>query len=75
MTENCVLYTRNSKDRANISPAAQRTELREFAKRKGYKIVREFSDAAVSANDSPPQFAAMLRELNNAPRIVCDSAD
>ena len=50
MTENCVLYTRNSKDRADISPAAQRTELREFAKRKGYKIVGEFSDAAVSAN-------------------------
>ena len=45
-----VLYSRSSKDRNDISPAAQRSELRAYADRKGYRVVGDFSDAAVSAN-------------------------
>jgi hypothetical protein len=30
-TEKCVLYTRSSKDRADISPAAQKSELISYA--------------------------------------------
>ena len=67
-TEKCVLYTRSSKDGHDISPAAQRTELRAYAERKGYRIVGDYSDAAVSANDNPPQLAEMLRELKNPKR-------
>jgi DNA invertase Pin-like site-specific DNA recombinase len=67
-TEKCVLYTRSSKDGHDISPATQRAELRAYAERKGYKIVGDFSDAAVSANDDPPQLARMLQELNNRKR-------
>ncbi len=67
-TENCVLYTRSSKDGHDIAPDTQRTELRAFATTKGYQIVGDYSDAAVSANDKPPQLAAMLRELSNKRR-------
>jgi len=66
--ESAVLYTRSSKDAHDISPAAQRAELKTFAKKKGYRIVGDYSDAAISANDNPPQLAAMLRELKDPAR-------
>ena len=66
--ENCILYTRSSKDGHDIAPATQRKELQAYAKQKGYRIVGDYSDAAVSANASPPQLAAMLRELKNKAR-------
>ena len=68
MTEKCVFYTRSSKDTHDVSPAAQRTELRAYAERKGYRVVGDFSDAAVSANANPPQLAAMLQELSTPKR-------
>ena len=67
-TVKAILYLRSSKDAHDVSPAAQRTELREFAQSKGYKIVGEYVDAAVSANDDPPELAALLRELKNRDR-------
>jgi site-specific DNA recombinase len=63
-----VLYTRSSKDAHDISPAAQRIELRAYAERKSYCIVGDYSDTAVSANANPPQLAEMLRELKNPKR-------
>jgi site-specific DNA recombinase len=63
-----ALYTRSSKDAHDISPQAQRTELRAYAERKGYRIVADYSDAAVSANANPPQLAQMLQQLTNPKR-------
>ena len=66
--ESAVLYTRSSKDTHDVSPAAQRTELKAYAARKGLRVVADFSDAAISANADPPQLAALLRELKNPAR-------
>ena len=66
--EKCVLYLRSSKDRADISPAAQRTELKDYAREKDLRPVAEYVDAAISANDNPPQLAILLRELKNPKR-------
>jgi site-specific DNA recombinase len=63
-----AIYTRSSKDTHDVSPAAQRIELRAYAERKGYRIAADYSDAAVSANANPPQLAEMLRELKNPQR-------
>lgn len=42
-----VVYTRSSKDRADISLAAQLRELRDLAAARGLTVVRTFEDAAV----------------------------
>src|SRR5258706_1169039 len=68
MTESAVIYTRSSKDAHDVSPAAQRAELIAHAKKKGYRVVGDYSDSAISANANPPQLGALLRELDNAKR-------
>ena len=71
MTRNpicCVLYARSSKDLHDIAPATQLKELRDFAQRKGYRVVGERQDAAVSANDDPPQLTALIQEFGNPQR-------
>ena len=64
----CVLYARSSKDGHDISPVTQLKELRAYAVKKGYRVAAERQDAAVSANDDPPQLAATLQELKNPER-------
>lgn len=65
---NCTLYARSSKDAHDIAPATQLKELRAFAAKRGYKVVAERQDAAISANDDPPQLAAILQELKDPAR-------
>jgi site-specific DNA recombinase len=64
----CVLYARSSKDLHDIAPQTQLKELRAFAQRRGYRIVGERQDAAVSANDDPPQLTALVGEFANRSR-------
>ena len=64
----CILYARSSKDGHDIAPATQLKELRAFAESKNYRVAAERKDAAVSANDDPPELAALLKELANPDR-------
>ena len=64
----CILYARSSKDGHDIAPATQLKELRAYAESKNYRVAAERKDAAVSANDDPPELAALLKELANPDR-------
>jgi site-specific DNA recombinase len=60
-----VLYLRSSKDRNDVSIAAQRRELTALAAKRGMQIVDEFADAVESAKTGDrPEF----QRLNNAIR-------
>jgi site-specific DNA recombinase len=70
----CVLYARSSKDSHDVAPAAQLKQLRAFAAQRGYRVVAERQDAAISANANPPELAAILQELKNKDRgwtVIC----
>jgi DNA invertase Pin-like site-specific DNA recombinase len=73
-----VAYYRTS-SAANVgadkdSLVRQRSAVEQFAKRQGYRIVREFYDAAVSgadAIDARPGFSEMLSDmLDNGARVI-----
>lgn len=70
----CILYARSSKDTHDVAPAAQLKQLRTFAHQRGYRVVAERQDAAISANSNPPELAAILQELKNKERgwtVIC----
>jgi DNA invertase Pin-like site-specific DNA recombinase len=66
-----AIYCRSSKDRAEVGLAAQRTELRAFAKAKGLTVVAEFSDMEVSGSldeTSRPGLRKLLAALADPAR-------
>ena len=62
MAVNAALYARVSTKDKGQDPELQLTELREFAAKRGWKVVGEFVDVGVSGSkDSRPQLDAMMR--------------
>jgi DNA invertase Pin-like site-specific DNA recombinase len=62
MAVNAALYARVSTRDKGQDPELQLTELREFADKRGWKVVGEFVDVGVSGSkDSRPQLDAMMR--------------
>lgn len=59
-----ALYLRSSKDRSDVSIAAQRRALMELAQTKGLTVVAEYADAVESGKDEDrPRYRALLRDL------------
>lgn len=64
-----ALYLRSSKDRSDVSIAAQRRELETLAQSREIRIVKEFSDTVESAKDEDrPGFQALLADLKSTYR-------
>jgi site-specific DNA recombinase len=64
-----ALYLRSSKDRSDVSIAAQRHALVELAKAKSLPIIAEYSDAVESGKDDQrPGYQALLRDLGKRGR-------
>lgn len=64
-----AIYLRSSKDRADVSPDAQRRALQAMAEQLGLVIVAEFVDAVLSGkDDNRPEFRAMVAAVRNARR-------
>ena len=61
-----VLYIRMSSDKQDKSPAQQRAELRDYAKKHGYRIIREYQDSGRSGVEisKRPNFLKMLRDAD-----------
>lgn len=79
-TTTAAVYLRSSKDRSDMSPAAQRRMLQELAQSKGLTIVAEFSDTVESGKDeNRPGFQKLLQAIRNPRRgwarlLVIDTA-
>lgn len=66
MTATAALYLRSSKDRADVSPDAQRRALLELAKSRELTVIEEFVDAAESGKDEDrPGFQRLVRAVRN----------
>lgn len=66
-----AIYCRSSKDRAEVGLAAQRAELKAFAKSKGLNVAAEFSDMEVSGSldeTSRPGLRKLLAALGDPAR-------
>lgn len=64
-----AIYCRSSKDRADASIDAQKSELASFAKTRQLRVVAEFTDAVESGKDDDrPGFQALLRAIRNPRR-------
>lgn len=64
-----ALYLRSSKDRSDVSIAAQRHELTTLAAARGMVIAREYTDVVESAKDEHrPGFQALLLDLKSPQR-------
>lgn len=64
-----AIYLRSSKDRKDMSPAAQRRKLRELAASKQITIVKEFTDVVISGRtENRPAFQEMLLALKDPKR-------
>jgi site-specific DNA recombinase len=62
-------YLRSSKDRSDVSIAAQRSEIAKLAKTRELKLVAEFADAVESGKDEDrPGFQQLLRAIRNPRR-------
>lgn len=78
--DSAALYLRSSKDRHDVSPAAQRRELTELAKSRNLAVVEVFQDAEERADDERrPGFQALLASLKRPERawnhlLVMDTA-
>lgn len=67
--QNAVIYLRSSKDRNDVSIAAQRRKLTEVATERGLTIVNEYTDAVESAKSAHrPGFQALLRDIDSPRR-------
>lgn len=66
---NAVLYLRSSKDRSDVSPAAQRHALEQLAASRSLVIVATYEDAVVSGStDDRPAFNELARALRDPHR-------
>ncbi len=78
--ESAALYLRSSKDRHDVSPAAQKRELTDLAKSRNLAVVEVFQDAEERADDERrPGFQALLASLKRPDRtwtclLVMDTA-
>lgn len=64
-----ALYLRSSKDRADISPAAQRRALEELAASRSLSITQTFEDAVESgSSEDRPGFQALVRAVKDPAR-------
>lgn len=78
--ETAALYLRSSKDRHDVSPAAQKRELTELAKSRNLSVIEIFQDAEERADDERrPGFQALLASLKRPDRqwsylLVMDTA-
>ena len=71
LMEEVVLYARVSSDRQDVdlSISAQLRALREYARKNGYIVVREFVDEAESGRTiKRPGFQVMIRQSRLRPR-------
>jgi site-specific DNA recombinase len=67
--QRAALYLRSSKDRSDISLAAQRHELEKIATSRSLQIVRSFEDAVESgATENRPGFIELVRAIKDASR-------
>ena len=67
--EKAALYLRSSKDRSDVSIAAQRRELEALALSRGFHMEKEYADVVESAKSvNRPQFQALLTDLKNKKR-------
>lgn len=77
---NAVLYLRSSKDRSDVSPAAQRHALEALAASRSLSVVATFEDAVESGStEDRPGFQNLLRALKDPARtwsnlLVYDSS-
>jgi DNA invertase Pin-like site-specific DNA recombinase len=60
-----VLYLRMSDERQERSISEQRCELLRYAKKHGYRILREYTDSAISGDDTARR-AGFLRMREDA---------
>ena len=66
MNKQAAIYLRSSKDRNDVSIAAQRRDLQALAMQKGLVIVEEFSDAVESGkSENRPGFQALYSALKS----------
>lgn len=78
--DSAAIYCRSSKDRADVSPAAQRRELIDLAKSRNLAVVEVFQDSEERADDERrPGFQALLASLKRPDRpwnhlLVMDTA-
>src|SRR4051812_33884223 len=64
-----ALYLRSSKDRADISPAAQRRALEDLATSRSLRIAATFEDAVESGStEDRPGFQALIRAVKDPAR-------
>ena len=57
-----AIYARVSTKNGNQNPELQLTELRDYARARGYEVIGEFVDVGVSgAKDSRPQLDALMK--------------
>lgn len=69
MTANATLYLRSSKDRSDVSIAAQRHELESLAKSRDLAIVDAFEDVVESgSSEDRPAFLELISALRNPRR-------
>ena len=78
--DSAALYLRSSKDRHDVSPAAQKRELTELAKSRNLAVIEVFQDSEERADDERrPGFQALLASLKRPERawnhlLVMDTA-
>lgn len=66
---NAAAYLRSSKDRSDVSIAAQSRELEALASSRGLKIVTRYEDAVESgSSEDRPAFLKLTRDIRNASR-------
>ena len=64
-----ALYLRSSKDRSDVSLAAQRHELEKLAASRSLRIVKSYEDAVESgSSEDRPAFIELVRALKDAKR-------
>lgn len=70
MTDRAALYLRSSKDRSDVSIAAQRRELEALAQARSLTLIAEYVDTVESAKDEHrPGFQSLLRDLKATGRL------
>jgi site-specific DNA recombinase len=66
---NAAIYVRSSKDRSDVSIAAQKYELAKLAESRGLAVVRSYEDAVESgATEDRPGFSELVRALKDTSR-------